>query len=491
MLIELTEHKKHMKEHKKEKKQLQDELMVLQQTIREHQLPVIILFEGWSFSGKGTFISELMIHFDFRHLTMHNITPPTDEEKRHPFLWRHWNMLPKKGEMSILDCSWYQDISAYPLLNQTDEDKIKERTKEILQFERTLHDAGYIIIKFFLQINEKTLKNRIDGLENNSATKWRVTEKEKKQYHQYHHFYKVYQDMLESTNTGIAPWHVVDASYLDEASAFIFETVINTIQSSASQLENKTWPILMPSDTYPTLKHEPIQTVPLGQKISDDDYDKQLKKLQKKLFDLQSRLYRKKIPALFLFEGWDAAGKGGCINRVCQSLDPRGYQVRQIAAPTEEERQYHYLWRFWRSIPKTGHITIFDRTWYGRVLVEYIEQFCTKEEQIRAYSEINELEKQLTNWGAVIVKFWLQIDKDEQLKRFNDRQSTPSKRWKITPEDWRNREKWDSYEIAVNQMLEHTSTEFAPWHVVPTQCKKYGRIQVLEHIIHAIEQKLQ
>ena len=328
-------------------------------------------------------------------------------------------------------------------------------------------------------------------MENNSATKWRVTEKEKKQYHQYHHFYKVYQDMLESTNTGISPLHVVDASYLDEASAFIFETVINTIQSSASQLENKTWPILMPSDTYPTLKHEPIQTVPLGQKISDDDYDKQLKKLQKKLFDLQSRLYRKKIPALFLFEGWDAAGKGGCINRVCQSLDPRGYQVRQIAAPSEEERQYHYLWRFWRSIPKTGHITIFDRTWYGRVLVEYIEQFCTKEEQIRAYSEINELEKQLTDWGAVIVKFWLQIDKDEQLKRFNDRQSTPSKRWKITPEDWRNREKWDSYEIAVNQMLEHTSTEFAPWHVVPTQCKKYGRIQVLEHIIHAIEQKLQ
>lgn len=165
MLIELTEHKKHMKEHKKEKKQLQDELMVLQQTIREHQLPVIILFEGWSFSGKGTFISELMIHFDFRHLTMHNITPPTEEELRHPFLWRHWNMLPKKGEMSILDCSWYQDISAYPLLNQTDEDKIEERTKEILQFERTLHDAGYIIIKFFLQINEKTLKNRIDGLE--------------------------------------------------------------------------------------------------------------------------------------------------------------------------------------------------------------------------------------------------------------------------------------------------------------------------------------
>ena len=390
-----------------------------------------------------------------------------------------------------MDCSSYQNISAYPLLNQADEDKIKERTKEILQFERTLHDAGYIIIKFFLHIDDKTLKSRIDGLENNSATRWRVTEKEKKQYHQYHHCYQIYQNMLESTHTEIAPWHVVDASYLDEASVFIFETVINTIQDSARQLENKTWPILMPSETYPILKYEPIQNVSLEQKISDDDYDKQLKKLQKKLFDLQSHLYRQKIPAIFLFEGWDAAGKGGCINRVCQSLDPRGYQVRQISAPSEEERQYHYLWRFWRSIPKTGHITIFDRTWYGRVLVEYIEQFCTKEEQIRAYSEINELEKQLTDWGAVIVKFWLQIDKDEQLKRFNDRQSTPSKQWKITPEDWRNREKWDSYEIAVNQMLGHTSTEFAPWHVVPTQCKKYGRIQVLEHIIHAIEQKLQ
>ncbi len=490
MLIELAEHKKHMKEHKKEKKQLQAELAVLQQTIRENRLPVIILFEGWSFSGKGTFISELMINFDFRHLTMHNITPPTPQELRRPFLWRHWNMLPKKGEMSILDCSWYQDISTYPLLDLTDEDKNKERTQDILQFERTLHNAGYIIIKFFLQIDRKTLKKRMDSLESSSATKWRVTEREKNQYRRYRRCHQVYQNMLEETSTPIAPWHVVDASYLDEASTFIFETVIDTIHNAANQQTHGTWPIVPPEETFPLLTTEPIQNIPLDRKMDDGDYEKQLQKLQKKLFSLQAALYREKIPALFLFEGWDAAGKGGCINRICQSLDPRGYQVRQIAAPTEEERQYHYLWRFWRSIPKTGHITIFDRTWYGRVLVEYIEKFCTKAEQVRAYGEINELEKQLTDWGAVIVKFWLQIDKNEQLKRFNDRQSTPAKRWKITDEDWRNREKWDSYETAVNQMLANTSTAFAPWHTVPTQCKKYGRIQVLEHIIHAIEQKL-
>ena len=234
-----------------------------------------------------------------------------------------------------------------------------------------------------------------------------------------------------------------------------------------------------------------LSEIPLDKTIGEDEYKKELKRLQNRLGELHNRLYRKKVPVIIAYEGWDAAGKGGNIKRITGALDPRGYEVHPIASPEPHEKARHYLWRFWTRLPKTGHIAIFDRTWYGRVMVERLEGFCSENDWKRAYNEINEFEKELHDWGAVIIKFWVQIDKDTQLERFNERQNTPQKQWKITDEDWRNREKWDQYEDAVNEMIQKTSTTYAPWHILESVDKRYARIKALKIVIEELEKVLE
>ena len=241
---------------------------------------------------------------------------------------------------------------------------------------------------------------------------------------------------------------------------------------------------------FPLKEVPKLSEIRLDQELSREDYKKELDKYQKELSELHNRLYRKKVPVVIVYEGWDAAGKGGNIKRLTEALDPRGYEVHPIASPEPHEKARHYLWRFWKRLPKTGHVAIFDRSWYGRVMVERVEGFCSENEWQRAFHEMNEFEKELEDWGAVIIKFWVQIDKDTQLERFREREETPEKRWKITEEDWRNREKWDSYETAVNEMLEKTSTEFAPWHILESDNKYYARIKALRIVTEALKKKL-
>ena len=233
-----------------------------------------------------------------------------------------------------------------------------------------------------------------------------------------------------------------------------------------------------------------LSEISLDKSLTDEEYKRQLKELQDRLGMLHNELYLKKIPVVIAYEGWDAAGKGGNIKRITGALDPRGYEVHPIASPEPHEKARHYLWRFWNRLPKTGHVAIFDRTWYGRVMVERLEGFCSENDWQRAYNEINEFEKELSDWGAVIIKFWVQIDKDVQLARFTDRQNTPEKQWKITEEDWRNRDKWELYETAVNELMKKTSTAYAPWHVLESNDKKYARIKALKIVIEEIEKVL-
>ena len=248
-------------------------------------------------------------------------------------------------------------------------------------------------------------------------------------------------------------------------------------------------PILQ--NTFALKKIPKLSEVSLDKKLTDEEYKEELDKLQKKLGRLHNELYHKKIPVIIGYEGWDAAGKGGNIKRITEALDARGYVVNPIASPEPHEKARHFLWRFWTRLPKSGHVAIFDRTWYGRVMVERLEGFCSENDWQRAYNEINEFEKELYDWGAIVIKFWVQIDKDTQLERFTLRQNTPEKRWKITDEDWRNRDKWDSYEVAVDEMLEKTNTSFAPWHILESNDKKYARIKALKIVIKAIEDKLE
>ena len=463
---------------KSEVKRLGERLSVLQQDIKKNDIPVIVLFEGWGAAGKGSFIGKTILNLDPRGSHTFNTTKPTEEEKRKPFMNRFWCDIPQNGEITFFDRGWYFEYS-------------KENNKQIKIFERQLRDNGYLVIKIFLHITKEEQKARLDKLLASKNTAWRVSKKDLKENKNYEKNFKKYDEMLEMTNTEYAPWNVVSSMNKTEAMHDILSIIVENIESRLKSKDSDRIGIRAESMQHELVDMPKLKDIDLAIcSMEEDEYRKTLKKLQKKLNKLSYKLYKKRIPLIICYEGWDAAGKGGNIKRVASSLDPRDYEVTPIAAPVSYEKNRHFLWRFQKKLPKTGHIVIFDRTWYGRVMVERLEGFCSENAWKRAYNEINEFEAELTDWGAVVVKFWLQIDKDEQLKRFNDRKNTPEKQWKITDEDWRNREKWDKYEVAVNQMIKYTSTKNAPWTIIESNSKYYARIKALETIIATVEQRL-
>ena len=297
-------------------------------------------------------------------------------------------------------------------------------------------------------------------------------------------FYDVFDRYLSDTNRSNAPWYIIDAKSHKWAELQVLHFLNQGIETA---LKNSSNAVQILQNTFPMKRRPLLADIPLDKELTDEEYKTKLKKLQEELRDLHNEIYKKKIPVIIAYEGWDAAGKGGNIKRITGALDPRGYIVHPIASPEPHEKARHYLWRFWNRLPKTGHIAIFDRTWYGRVMVERLEGFCSENDWQRAYNEINEFEKELTDWGAVVIKFWVQIDSDTQLARFTDRQNTPEKQWKITDEDWRNRDKWDLYEDAVNEMIMKTSTAFAPWYILESVDKKYARIKALEIVVEQLK----
>lgn len=467
--------------------QLRQELSGLQLKIRDKKLPVIIVFEGWSASGKGSLIAEMIKYLDPRFFKVHSSLPATPSEQRYPLLNRFWKDIPEYGKMLIMDRSWYQELAIARLEEDISQKEYSRRVKAVNTFERQLSNDGYLIIKLFLHITKEEQAKRFDKLCDNDDTKWRVTKLDKKRHKHYDEYFDAFDDMTEKTNTEYAPWNIINAADKTFAKFQMFSIITESINHALEE-KRPTYPA---NETFSLLTMPALNDISLNdKKLTPDEYAEQLKKCQKELSKLHNRLYRAKVPMMIAFEGWDAAGKGGAIKRIASALDPRGYEAVPIAAPDKTELAHHYLWRFWNHIPKTGHIAIFDRTWYGRVMVEKIEGFTPVERCEQAYNEINEFEKELSDSGIIIVKFWLQIDKDEQLKRFTERQNTPEKQWKITDEDWRNREKWDSYEAAVNEMLCRTSSEYAPWNVIEANDKLYARIKVLKTVIAAINEKL-
>lgn len=480
---------------KQQSKELKTALAALQQPIKQRKLPVIVLFEGWGAAGKGSIIASLIANFDPRGFKVHSVVPPTVLEKRKPLMWRHWLDIPAQGVLSVLDRSWYEEVSNSRLEDEVSDDENQRRMDDMNRFERTLTDSGYLIIKFFLHISQKEQAKRFELLSESKSTAWRVTKQDWKRNKHYSKYCRAFDEMLEYTSTPYAPWHAISGMDRELATLEVYQTVLNSVSTALKRKEEKATTkapasggILPGNFTF--IPMPKLSDIVLDKTLGDKEYDQQLEALQKKLRVLHGKLYEKKVPVIIAYEGWDAAGKGGNIKRVSEALDPRGYEVVPVASPSGEEIARQYLWRFWRNLPKDGHIAIFDRTWYGRVMVERVEEFCTEADWQRAYREINEFERQLSDWGAVVIKFWLQIDKDEQLKRFNDRQNTPSKQWKITDEDWRNRSKWDEYEVAVNDMLQYTSTDFAPWHIIESQDKQYGRIQALKIITNTLQKRL-
>ena len=462
-------------------------LSVLQMQIKEHGLPVLVLFEGWGTAGKGSVLGKVIKNIDPRFFKVATMDEPTEEEGRKPFLYRYFVKIPAKGKFEFLDSGWMDEVVKDVLHDKIGEKEYKKKIESVKRFERQLTDNGYLVMKFFFQISRKEQKKRIEVLKENKDTRWRVSGDEDWQNKHYDKCMHVFDRYLNDTNSPADPWYIVDAKNRKWAELQVLETLVSGIETA---LKNSNLAVPLLQNVFPLEKIPKLSEISLDKEISEEEYKKELKNLQSKLSELHNRLYRRKIPVVIAYEGWDAAGKGGNIKRITEALDPRGFEVHPIASPLPNEKARHYLWRFWNRLPKTGHIAIFDRTWYGRVMVERLEGFCSENEWQRAYNEINEFEKELSDWGAVIIKFWVQIDKDTQLARFEERQNTPEKQWKITDEDWRNREKWDLYETAVNEMLKKTNTTYAPWHVLESNDKKYARIKALKIVIDAIEAAL-
>ncbi|MBP3272952.1 MAG: polyphosphate:AMP phosphotransferase [Ruminococcus sp.] len=474
------------------------ELIDLANAAKAEKIPVIITIDGWSAAGKGSQIAKLIKYMDPRFYDVESIRTPNAPEKRKPWLHRFWQRLPKQGEFLILDGSWYRDTVKALMNGEIDKTEYKTRINDINVFERQLHDDGYLIIKLFLHITAAEQKKRLEKLAEDEYTSWRVDEQDFVNNRNYDKFFKRFDKTLTCTNTPYAPWHIIPTNDKTTAQLEIMRTVTDAVRGAcAAKAEGRTY---IQEPQFPTesccpedfrlVKVKKLSEVDMDKSLTEEEYREKLEKYQNRLFELQNICYKRKIPVIVAYEGWDAGGKGGNIKRLASALDPRGYEVKPIAAPEPSELARHYLWRFWTRLENDGHFTIFDRTWYGRVMVEPIEGITPPERAFMAYQEINEFEGQLTEWGAVVIKFWINIDKEEQFRRFKERENTPSKQWKITEEDWRNREKWDEYEKAVDRMTELTSTEFAPWTIIEGNDKKYARIKALKTICKRLEQRL-
>ena len=470
----------------------EEKLGLWQRECKDAGIPVILVFEGMGAAGKGVQINRLIQALDPRGFDVYACDRPTEDEQMRPFLWRYWTKTPAKGRIAVFDRSWYRSVQVDRFDGLTPEDKLGDAYQDILSFEKQLCDDGTVIMKFFLYIDKDEQKKRFKKLEGSKETSWRVTDEDWNRNKDFGRYLKMNEEMLEKTDTDYAPWVIIEAVDKDYAALKIASTVMDRLEYELehSRPEEEKTAQGQEAKIRERFKNGVLSGIDLSKSLTEEEYKTRLKKLQKRLAELHSELYRLRIPVVIGFEGWDAGGKGGAIKRLTSNLDPRGYRVNPTAAPNDIEKVHHYLWRFWNNVPKAGHIAVFDRTWYGRVMVERIEGFCSEAEWRRAYQEINEMESHMANAGAVVLKFWLHIDKDEQERRFRERQANPAKQWKITDEDWRNREKWDQYEEAVNEMLIRTSTTYAPWIVVEGNDKRYARVKVLQTVVDALEKKI-
>ncbi len=448
---------------------------------------VIILIAGVDCAGKGETVNLLNEWMDPRHIETHAVRDLTDEELERPPMWRYWRVLPPRGKIGVFIGTWYSAPLLENVSGVIENAELDQRLERIIRFEKMLCDEGALVLKFWLHLSKDEQKKRLKLLEKDPNTRWRVTDTDWEHYRRYDKFRKVSERMLRSTSTAESPWTIVEGTDPFYRYLTIGQAILGSIRARLDAPEppkhEEPIPPMLPAIDDLLI----LNTLDMSRTLKKSEYERELEKYQGKLNLLTRNPGFRKLSVVIAFEGNDAAGKGGSIRRIIQALDARQYRVIPVAAPTEEERAQPYLWRFWRNIPRKSRFAIFDRTWYGRVLVERVEGYCERKDWMRAYGEINDFEEQMVRNKTVVVKFWLSITKEEQLKRFKDRESVGFKRYKITDDDWRNREKWNEYQGVVCDMIDRTSTEIAPWTLVEANDKYYARIKVLKTLCERIE----
>ncbi|MBT8396485.1 MAG: polyphosphate:AMP phosphotransferase [Gemmatimonadetes bacterium] len=495
---------------------LRQELLDAQFRLKKAGFPVIVLFHGVDGAGKGDTVNTLHEWMDTRLITTQAYDRPTTEEAERPTFWRYWRDLPASGRTGVFLKAWYSGPFLKRVYGETTQDNFDHDLSRILAFERTLAVDGAVILKFWLHLGKKQQKKAFQALESDPAQAWRVTKKDWEHWKRYEDFVPVAEHLIMRTSTGSAPWRIIEGFDARFRNLEVGTALLNAIRRGLAAKENSTQEgssngpsgssgrsrekdlgdqgtetaVLEPTLAAPAPKTTILSTLDMEKRLKKSEYRKALSGLHGRLFELRRTARKGGVSMILLFEGWDAAGKGGAIRRVVRELDARFYEVIAVGAPTEEERAHHYLWRFWRHVPRAGRVAIFDRSWYGRVLVERIEGFAGEREWRRAYAEINDFEAELVGHGVVLKKFWIHITPEEQELRFKARAEDPLKSWKLTEEDWRNRDRWEAYERAVSDMVERTSTQNAPWVLIEGNDKRHARVRVLDEVCTALERAL-
>lgn len=471
-----------------DRKRLRDDLAKLQRDIINENIPVVIMVDGFESSNKGYIINEIVKSLDTKHYRVNvfdDLDDPNLGNYGYNYTLNFWKSIPAYGDISILYRSKY-----FSLFNdlKIDEKELKNKINQLEQHEKFLADDNHIILKFFTDIDEKTQKKNIKELKEDRFKEFLVSKPDKNQQKDFDKYKDQMSKVLEMSDFDFAKWNIIPAEDKKLAATMVLSIIIDQIKAQMKEIKSKK----TKEDKFKFKsknKEETINSIDTKQKLTQKEYDEEKSDLQDKVGELAYELYTKEIPTVIVFEGIDAAGKGGTISRLVNEIDPRIYNINPVSAPSDAELDHHYLWRFFNNMPKQGHIAIFDRSWYGRVLVERVEKFANESEWSRAYDEINTMEEMLVDQGVFLVKYHLVISKKEQENRFKDREE--DKPYKITDEDWRNREKWDDYITAMDDMIHYTSTKKAPWKVVSSEDKKFARIEVLKDFIEKAEKFLE
>lgn len=484
-------HKIARDEYEREEPKFREELLRAQYALKESaERAVVVVVSGMDGAGRGETVNMLNAWMDPRLIQTHGFGEPSDEEAERPPLYRYWKALPPKGKIGVMFGGWYLDAFENRVSGATKNAAFERQLERIVRLEQMLVSEGVLVLKFWLHLSKEKQKKLFQALEKDPSTRWRVTTENWKRFDEYDRRRLMAEQMLRYTSIAEAPWSLIegdDARYrnLTVATVLLRELRKHLGEKGPSLRKTEAPPLAPPIDGLKVL-----DGLDLSKKLCKEEYEEELEKWQGRLnLAMRKSHFKRRNAVVVVFEGNDAAGKGGSIRRVTAALDARQFAIVPVAAPSEEERAQPYLWRFFRCLPRRGQMTIFDRSWYGRVLVERVEGLCPEDAWMRAYNEINDFEEQLVEARVVVVKLWLAISQEEQLARFNDREHVDFKRFKIGEEDYRNRAKWQSYAEAVNDMVERTSTDICPWTLVEANDKHFARIKVLRTIVEAIENR--
>jgi AMP-polyphosphate phosphotransferase len=468
-------------------------LVRMQVALKTAKFPVILQIAGVEASGKGEVVNILNGWLDPRGFETFAFHDPTDEERERPAMWRYWRTIPADGRMAIYAGGWHADALRQDPRSARELALFDGTLRRIAAFEGQLAAGGALIVKIWLHLSKSQQRARLRELESDPRTAWRVTPDDWKSQRDYERLVRLSERMRVATHQPAAPWNLVDSSDPRARNLAIAEILLTRFRAHLRALARAA--AAGPGRRKKVVPLRPaglrrLLSLSLESKLSQAAYEKKRDKWLGRLNKVVRAAGQERRSVVWVFEGWDAAGKGGAIRRLTDAIDARDFRVIPVAKPNDEEKAHHYLWRFWRHVPRAGMVTIYDRSWYGRVLVERLEGFATEPEWRRAYRELNEFERELTEHGVIVLKFWLHIGKEEQLRRFRDREGTPYKSHKMDAEDWRNRRKWASYEIAVGDMLALTSTRTAPWHLVAANNKRHARLEILKTSCQQIEAAL-